>query len=458
MFGKESNPIQQRMDLLLEKWETAVALPGVNIVRIHAADNETEMVDTFYTYLLGVDTTNQDIPIIFESVYHNGEQYSEDLLKELEGLLTLWNNSNKDQLTLKTDAIDWKPDYGLVKKDNPAFLFTENMNRLATYLDLENESYLVAALRVSFTEVQSFTYWLHFALEAGLNPKFKMVVDDSFSNPFFQKISDKYPGKIITIIPRLDMDNAMQQVAAMGNPNDPAVQYRQAYVKLMHAIEKRKENEAEKFAATCIEIALKNLKTNVYWIGQIIAVYAALANDQIGYKNYKKAIGYSDLGVQAAQKSQELIPDEYVYRKFIAQAVMLRAALYTVQKEWEKAIVDFSMAAENYAYTNDLILAMEAYRMVGISNKKYGNTDAACLALKSALHISGQIPPDTLKFTTFPGIIELLLGLNHSKYISLEEVKTAALSVYGEGWMKEILNWKTPPEEPVIASSEVRTS
>lgn len=458
MSGKESNPIQQRMDLLVERWETAVAQPGINVVRIHAEDNEKDMVDTFYTYLLGVDTTNHDIPIIFESIYHNGEQYSRDLLKELEELLTLWNNSNKDQLTIKTGAIDWKPDYGLVKRDNPAFLFIENMNRLATYLDLEKGSYLVAALRVSFTEVKSFTYWLHFALEAGMNPKFKMVVDDSFSNPFFEKISDKYPDKIITLKPRLDMENAMQQVAAMGNPNDPAVQYRQAYVKLMQAIEKRKEIDAEKYAAACIEIALKNLKKNAYWIGQIIAIYAALANDQIGYKNYKKATGYSELGVQAAQKSQELIPDEYVYRKFIAQAVMLRAALYTVQKEWEKAIVDFSMAAENYAYTNDLILAMEAYRMVALSNKKFSNTDAACKALTSALHISGQIPPDTLKFTTFPGIIELLLGLNHSKYISQEDVKTAAQSVYGDDWMKEILNWKTPHYEPVNDLSEVRAS
>lgn len=449
MAGKESNPIQQRMDLLVERWEITVAQPGINLVRIHAEDNEKDMVDAFYTYLLGVDTTNQDIPIIFNSIYHNDEQYTQALIQELEELLDLWNNANKDQLTIKTETIDWKPDHNLVKNDNPAYVFAENMNRLATYLNLEKGSHLVAVLRVSFTQVQSFTHWLHLAIGAGMIPQFKMVVDDNASNPVYDKIANKYPEKIITLKPRLDMDNAMQQVAAMGNPNDPAVQYRQAYVKLMQAIEKRKENEAEKYAAACIEIALKNLKKNVYWIGQIIAVYAALANDQVGYKNYKKGIAYSSLGVKAAEKSQELITDEFIHRKFIAQAIMLRASLYAAAKDWPNAIADFTVAAENYTCTKDLILATEAYRMIGFSNKNYGNTDAAGKALATAMHFSKQIPVDTIRFTTFPGVVEMLLELNDFKHISHEEMETIARSVYGNEWLKEIRNWKNPHYEPV---------
>jgi tetratricopeptide (TPR) repeat protein len=161
------------------------------------------------------------------------------------------------------------------------------------------------------------------------------------------------------------------------------------------------------------------------------------------------------LGVQAAQKSQELIADEFIYRKFIAQAVMLRAALYTVQKEWEKAIADYSVAAENYAYITDLILALEAYRMVGFSNKKYGNIDAAGKALATAVHISKKLPADMVKFTTFPGIIEMLLQLNHFKYISYEQLTTIAQAVYGNEWLKEIANWKNAQYEPVDDASKV---
>jgi hypothetical protein len=44
-------------------------------------DNEKDMIDAFYTYLLGVDTTNNDIPIIFNSIYHDDHQYAKELLE-----------------------------------------------------------------------------------------------------------------------------------------------------------------------------------------------------------------------------------------------------------------------------------------------------------------------------------------------------------------------------------------
>lgn len=450
-----SNPIQQRMELLAEKWEAAVATPGVHIVRIHADESEKDMVDTFCTYLLGLDTPNRDVPVIFESIYHQAEQYSRDVLKELKDLIEIWNTSNKDALNIKTEPILWEVDESLVKKDNPAYLFVENMNRLAKYLCLGEGIYLVAVLRVSFVEPQQFNRWLEYALEAGMHDKCKLLIYDTSSHPFFDKIADRHPDEIITLRPELDMDNAMQQVAAMGNPNDPAVQYRQAFIKLMQAIEKRKEQDTQPWADTCIDIAVNNLEKNPYWIGQVIAVYAALANDQVGYKNYRKAISFASEGVIAAEQSIALIRDEFIYRKFIAQAVMLRASLYTVNKNWEQAVKDFETAADHYLFTNDTILAMEACRMAAHCNQKYGNINAACKWLAKAVECSKQVPAHIVKYTTFAGIIEMLIQINDEQYISREEVEHAAEHVYGKDWMKEILNWKKPHYEQVSDPSKV---
>ena len=455
MAGKESNPIQQRMDLFVEKWESVVSQEGINIVRIHAEDNEKDMVDAFYTYMLGVDTPNKDVPVIFESIYHNDEQYTLAILKELEQLLDIWNNAKKDELSIEIEPINWKPDYKLTKKDNPAYLFVENMNRLASYLNLDKKNFLVAILKISFIDSWQFNRWLEFALKAGLADKFKIVVDDTASNDWYAKLAAKYPAAVATLRPRLDMDNAMQQIAAMGNPNDPAVQYRQAFIKMMQGIEKRKENETVQHANDCIEIATKNLSKNAYWIGQIIAVYAALANNQVGYKNFKKAIGYSTKGVEAAEKSQELMLDLFIQRKFQAQAIMLRASLYSADKQWEKAMDDFIIAADHYMATNDVILAMEAYRMIGYCNVKFGDINTACNALSQAIELARNIPLHIIKFTTFPGIIELLIQNNNEKYISRSAVEEFSKSIYGPGWMKEILNWKNPKYEQVTDPSKV---
>ncbi|MBS1749059.1 MAG: hypothetical protein JST63_04075 [Bacteroidetes bacterium] len=449
-----SNPIQQRMELLAEKWEAAVSTPGVQIVRIHAEESEKDMVDTFSTYLLGIDTPNRDIPIIFESIYHDDEQYTEALLDELKKLIEIWNTANKDTVSIRTEPIAWEVNYSLIKKDNPAFVFVENMNRLANYLSLGDGIYLVAILRVSFVEPQQFNLWLEYAVKAGMHEKFKLLIYDTSPNPFFDKIAGKFPEEIITLYPELDMGNAMQQVAAMGNPNDPAVQYRQAFIKLMQAIEKRKESDAQQWADNCIDIAYNNLEKNPYWIGQVIAVYAALANDQVGYKNYGKAIRFANEGIDAAQQTKSLIRDEFIYRKFIAQAIMLRASLYTVNKDWELAVKDFETSADHYLFTNDTILAMEACRMAGYCNQKYGDINAACKWLSKAIECSRQIPAHIVKYTTFAGIIEMLIEINNEKFVSREEVEAIAENVYGKDWMKEILNWKKPHYEQVNDPSQ----
>ncbi len=448
MAGKESNPIQQRMELLVEKWEAIREPAEVGLVRIHAMDDEKDMIDAFYSYLLGTDTENHDIPVIFSSIYHDSHQYTKALLDELQDMIATWNVADKSGIETEIQQLDWMPEYSLLDVNEPAEVFVKNINSLAGYLNLPEGVFLVPVLRISFTNAHAVNRWLHLAIKAGIHAKVKMVIDDTVSNPYYQSVAEKHPENVATLIPDLDMDNAMQQVAAMGNPNDPGVQYRKAFMAMMQAIGKRKESDAEKHAAVCIDIANKNLTINPYWIGQVIAVNAALANDQVGYKNFKKAIAYSTRGVEAANQSKEIVADEFIYRKFIAQAVMLRASLYTAAKNWVKAIEDFAVAAEHYTYTNDTMLAMEAYRMMGYANNKSGNNDAACLALVTALDISQQIPEHMIKFTTFAAIIDQLFAINNLKYISNEEIEEEAKAVYGDNWVQEIKNWKNPQFEP----------
>ncbi len=446
-MGKESNPIQQRMDWLMEKWELAASIPETKLVRMHAAENEKDMVSTFYTYLLGVDTGNHDVPIVFETIYHDDEQYTKALLQELETLLDIWNNAKKDDLNIQIEPVNWQPDYALYNEDNPAYLFIENMNRLAAHLQLPAGVYLVLALRVSFVSAKSFNRWLRFALENEFSPHLKILIDDTESMPLYETICREKPDEVVVIYPELDMDNAMQQVAAMGKPDDPAVLYRQAFMQLMQAIEKRKDASIP--ADRCIEIAVSNLEKSPFWIGQVIAVYAALANDQVGYKNFSKAIEYATEGVSAAEQSRRLVNDEYIYRKLMGQALMLRASLLAVARKWQAAVSDFTTAASYYTYTNDIVLAMEAWRMTGYCNRKYGDDNAAALALVKALEISKELPPHIIKVTTFPGVIELLMEISSQQHISRDEIEEAAENVYGRDWLKELMHWKQPRYAPM---------
>ena len=133
----------------------------------------------------------------------------------------------------------------------------------------------------------------------------------------------------------------------------------------------------------------------------------------------------------------------------MAQAVMIRASLFVVSKEWIKAIDDFTVAGNHYVYTNDLILAMEAYRMIGYCYDKAGNRDAACNALTEALCISGPISPGMIRYTTFGGVVEHLFKINNQKYISNRDLQEIAAEVYCDNWLKEVQNWKNHNYEQV---------
>ena len=187
MTGKESNPVQQRMEMLAEKWEAVRKNPDVSLVRIHAQDNEKDMIDAFYTYLLGIDTNNKDIPIIFNSIYHNDEQYAKALLLELADMIETWNIAGKDNIDVEIHQLDWVPDYKLTNPGNPVFLFVQNINNLAVHLNLQEGVYLVPVFRVSFTKPNAVSRWLHLGIKAGIHPKVKWVVDDTVSNPFYQR-------------------------------------------------------------------------------------------------------------------------------------------------------------------------------------------------------------------------------------------------------------------------------
>jgi hypothetical protein len=128
---------------------------------------------------------------------------------------------------------------------------------------------------------------------------------------------------------------------------------------------------------------------------------------------------------------------------------MVRGALYVADRRWTAAVADFERAAENYTFTNDPILAMEAWRMKAFAHRKAGNTDACCAALADGLAMARRIPDHLLKFTTFPGIVEVLLEVNNGKHCTRAEVEELAASVYGKDWMKEIRNWKSPTYEHI---------
>ena len=448
---KESNPVEQRIEALADRWNDAKEVSkDIRVIRIHAKEDETEMIDAFFWYMVGLDNLIDDIAFILDPLFTDAETYSLQLLRALESCIKEWNELPKAE-AIDFVEVEWKPDMAPADKKNASRLFVSNFNRLAQSLDLEEGVFTVATLTfphdpAKAKEVQA---WLSKAIEAGIAPNVRFLVLDTEEYPLFQKVADMYSEQVYTLVPALDMDNVMSQVAAMGDPSDPSTPYRIAFVNMMNAMGKNKAKEALKEGWTCIRIAKENETRDPNWGVQVVVVNLALANDQLKTKSYDKAQQFADRAVEAADALTEKL-DPAVVNSVSGQAFMTKAAIYCYPKEWGKAVPFYVQAAEKYEKANNKIMAIEAFRMAGFCSAKSWGDHTVEYLVKGFL-IGEHVDKESLQASTWPVLIRQLLDKSYRDYISYEEIDRIASGIYGENWEETVKRlWKASPDAEAV--------
>lgn len=451
----QSNPIQQRIELICEKWEEAKKYTAARIVLMRCQPDETDMVDTFYTYMIGVDTPILDIAFHFDSVCNDQKEFSNSLLLELEEIMDIWNNSEKDS-RIDYVPIHWQPDRTLEKDKNPAAMFVHNFNALAKEMALPEELFTVAIFKAS-SSGKDIIPWLKAATEASISPAVKFLIHDTIAKPFYDDLV-LASGPALTTIPlNLNMPKAMEQVAAMGDPNDPATGYRVAFMKMMNEMSAGNENKAEESGHECIKIATQHIGKDPYWITQVIVIYIALANDKIRYKNKEATLDYANKAVETATASKAYFEDN-ISSQLFAQAIMFRGSVLFIHEKSREAYTDFSAAFELYSSQGNTPLAIEACRMAGESAIKSGQKENASKLLTAGTRLGYKMNAETAAATTYAGILDLLLQTNYIAFISLDELDKIARPIYGPDWITTVKDWKKIPDYSSLKKKEMEAA
>ena len=446
---KETNPVEQRIEALAEKWNDAKETSkDTRIIRILAKEKEASMVDAFFWYMVGLDNLIEDIAFILDPPFTDVETYSHHLLQSLESCIKEWNETPKEE-GIDFVPITWTPEWQVTNKYNAARLFVSNFNRLAQSFDLADGIYAVAILPFPHDplKAQEIYSWLELSVKAYISSKVRFLIVDTEEQPLFRKLAAKYNDIVYTLIPEMDMDNLMSQVAAMGDPTDPSTPYRIAFANMMNAMGKDNTKEAQKEGETCIRIATENTTSDPNWGIQTVVVYLALANDQLKTKNYEKAHQYTAQAIEAADTLTDKV-DPTVAFSVSAQACMTKAAIFCYPKDWEKAIPFYVQAAEKYEKANNPIMAIEAWRMAGFCSAKVWGEHTVDYLVKGFLLGEG-VDKESLKASAYSVLIRQLLDKRYREYISYEEIDRIASSIYGAGW-EEAINrqWKESPDAP----------
>jgi hypothetical protein len=433
----QTNPIQQRIELLADKWNEAVINVNGRVIRIIGNDDEQDFIEAFFQYMLALDSSTDDIALLFETPMNTAEDFSGDLLKELEVMIEQWNNSKKPE-DFKFNAINWVPDYTLTDKNNPAALFIRNLNQFAQYLLKDDDRLLTVVIYFYSQDNELKSYWLTKAIEADINPYIRIAVVETDTQPVFNSVADNFKQKVISLNAELNADTALSQMAAMGDPADPGTSYRYSYVLLMQAITQRNEDDVKHHSDKCIEIAQESIKQNPYWIMQLVVIYTALANHFMGNKNFNAAIEQATLAIKASEDAQGMIEDSLAAR-MKGQSYILRASLWCVMKKWEPALKDAIASCNNYSNSKDIILLIESLRMCGyISHKNGDNKDAIDYYLHG-LKTGCNLPVESAVGSSLPLLLNQLLQLNYQSRISYPELDAVVRPIFGDNW-EEILD------------------
>ena len=428
----ECNPIHQRAEEFELKYLALSSTSSYTFLIFRTAFDDWEMIDAFYAYMLGLDNEIEDVVLLFTTPFQWEKSYSKSLVEELFMSTFLWNYSEKPR-EIEENYIDWEMDLDAGSDENVATLFAKNINAFCETVEFEEDSNLVCVLDYQSSNTKGMLHWLKDLAKLDLHPKVRLIISDTFEEPFFDELKHFAPKSTHIIPHRFELAKAIKAVAAMGDPEAPDTKYRYHLVQLYDAINKMNSNAVDQHAAICLKIADENKERDPNWYMQLVLVYCALATCEFGRKQYKAALIPMDEAVATLQEAKGLLPEEIVDSLF-GQLCLFRGNLLLMTKDYSKAIDDFKRGESHYAHRQETLMQIEALRLLAVAADKKGDKELRYSALDKGVRLGVNLNETLATSSTYPLLVKAVLESRYVTYISDCQLESIVKPLLGTGW------------------------
>jgi len=424
----QQNAITRRLDRLVEMWEAFREESGALLCRWLVAADEYSMVEAFYEREASEGGLTPDVFLRFDTPFKDMHSYGGALRQAFIGMV------EEDRELLQEEGIDlaWQAGAAPQAQHNSQLLSLE-MAAFARQNPLV-EDLMVAYLSPGTNEdVYAWVEWLMDAVAAGAPPNVRWMVVDTLAHPIFDQLAELYPQKVKTIRPELDMPAAMRELAAAGNPAEPGVQYRMAFVALTQAVGKQNWTAIEQHAKEALHIAREN-----QWPHLMSSIHITVGNAEMSAgKNEEALMSYRKA---EAVSEQAWKAGDAVCGKLLVQALFGQGAVYIAQQQHEQAAKIYAKTGQLAEEIKDLHYAMEAWRMAGYAHEWDKWWDDARQAYEKALAAGMQLDESMRPHTTLPyigdALIRACLKSGHSPRAT--EVEHLMQQEIGDDWQKKL--------------------
>lgn len=393
------NAIERRVEVLTNRWLDFVERPDRPLLRWWGDADELRMASAFLAYQT---SDARDIPDLFlrpETSFRSTRTFAAAVLEEI---VTGYGEGRE---ALREDDIParWEPPPP-EEEGSAAHLLRSLLSLQSYHADLVEHVVLVLDSPPSRWRTD-WLRWFTEVLELGVPPAVRFLVLEHEAAMLLSDL-EKGPHSESMVDEPLDLDMpaAYRELAAAGDPENPGVVFRVAFVDLAQAIQGGDLATARESARRALAIAEPR-----EWWGPSVSVHVALAGalgaagePEESLSRYGHAVRASEAAVDAGSPEGTGL----LVRSRLAYA----GALFGGER-FEEAARWYRDTAGNEESDEDPLLRIEAWRMAGHAYASAGDPEQAWECGWQGLEASRDLEEDLCRGSTLPYLGAWLLDL-----------------------------------------------
>ena len=373
---------------------------------------QNQLFETYFKYQLSEESKTNDTYLIYYQPFDDGKKYSASLLEELKYVYKQWQEQTPG-------TADWA-DHQQSDESGPGFYVNSILDFLEQYPVLKENKIFIHLAPTAVSDSKAYEAWITECgrmIESARAADFiKLVFTDHES---YRTVRNFYKPHFWDF--PIDISKLMEKTAEGTNKRKGAKEnnFQQLILKAGNFLGKQKFDDA----GIMLDQAIKVATENRYNQGTILAKMLKAQNYQAQEKNAEAGALYEQAVKDANNDEDILVQVYFSYAGFLLS-----------QKEKTKALDLFEKVGKIGEKKNDLVLQIEANRLIGqLSDSKFSGRKAAGY-YERCIELGRQVPAKELTETSLPYIATLLMkkyGEGSEKGEALNDTMTR---LFGKDW------------------------
>lgn len=423
-MSSQNNAVTQRLEKVAALWQEFSCHDTYKVCRWLIEPDEEDLLMAFVKVENANEALTNDLFVRFRAPFLAPETYTQGLMNNL---LSEWELYRKH---MQPKGMPASAPPKAVHVLNPGF-FLEHFDAFARQFS-EFKGLAVAFLSPDEVHDESlWEKWLYGVLDSKMPSGVRIMLLDRSKRPVFDRLTTSFPQLVCTIRPQLDMEAAMRELAATGDPKHPGVQYRKLFVELTQQASKGNLEEMKRIGEAAVCIAFRE-----QWMYLQVAVFMAMANGYLGGKKEKEANEVYDKAIQVAEPAWK--EGDALAGKLLAQTLLCKGSVYFGQKDYAAAGKLYRNATQPANSVKDDMLEMEAWRLAGLCEDMNGEQKEAWTCYSNALDAGSKLDDAVRPHSTLPYLGQAMIRLAEKRGSFQEEqtVRQKMVAWCGSDWQK----------------------